>query len=588
MNSSLDRHRTTVWLGMAAVFALVLAFYLSTLAPGVNWADGARMQMDARLAGSSYAYLDELSDLDTDNLPFDRLGPAAWDHPLWVMLAQIFLRLPLGGMAYRLNFMSAFFGALTASVVFVLGKQLSGSSPAAFSGAIALSVSHTFWYHAVTTEVYTLHLLFMALQLSLAIHYKATRRRNDLLLSAFVAGLGIANHRLYGITASITALYLLAEVVRPGTNREPGPDTRTPQRARGLWLALEILICFLLGSAPYWVQFLRTARLIGFELTLQLALTPSLIGRRLLAPSVRALIGNLGVYLLWLGYQFLPAGLVLGVWGFARLQRSSPTEATYLLLLFAANTVFSANFSIADQFSHHLSSFLPFGLCLACGAAVLSQRVLKEAPQTAVRTFSFWVGLSLLLGGLPVLVYRLTPPLLNVLGIDETTLGIHSPGQGARDTLAYFLNPDKRGDHTATNFGQGTLNLLPPGAVVFTPKTSEQETYVVLRYFQKVEGLRPDITLDMLLFASQDNMPAAVMDRALSLAPCRPLYISSLNPASFPIERAREVFDIYPEANLYRLQPREHLVGQVECDEQPAAAMSLPFSELVRLALRWE
>jgi hypothetical protein len=78
------------------VFASALALYLYTLAPSVNWADAARMQMDVLNGGSTYAFLDEARDLPTDGHPFDRLGVTAWDHPLYVMLGHTFTALPLG------------------------------------------------------------------------------------------------------------------------------------------------------------------------------------------------------------------------------------------------------------------------------------------------------------------------------------------------------------------------------------------------------------------------------------------------------------------------------------------------------------
>jgi hypothetical protein len=77
-----------------------------------------------------------------------------------------------------------------------------------------------------------------------------------------------------------------------------------------------------------------------------------------------------------------------------------------------------------------------------------------------------------------------------------------------------------------------------------------------LRYFQLVEGLRPDVRIDMLIFSPADNVPATVYDLVNVQAGCRPIYITSLNPASFPIEKWESTFVISPEANIFHLIPK--------------------------------
>jgi hypothetical protein len=86
---------------------VVFAFYLCTLAPSLVWADGGRMQLDAATGGSLYWHLDELSGVATDGWPFDRLGVAAWDHPLWVMIGHVLVvAVPVDDPAWLLNLLS--------------------------------------------------------------------------------------------------------------------------------------------------------------------------------------------------------------------------------------------------------------------------------------------------------------------------------------------------------------------------------------------------------------------------------------------------------------------------------------------------
>src|SRR6266487_1798803 len=128
------------------VFLLALAFYLTTMAPSVTWADGARLQMEVIKGGSSYWFLDELSQVHTDGWPFERLGVMPWDHPLYVLIGQAFLALPSGEAPWRINLISALAAALAIVQTYRAALPLTNDRWAAVLGALALAVSHTFWF----------------------------------------------------------------------------------------------------------------------------------------------------------------------------------------------------------------------------------------------------------------------------------------------------------------------------------------------------------------------------------------------------------------------------------------------------------
>ena len=132
------------------------------------------------------------------------------------------------------------------------------------------------------------------------------------------------------------------------------------------------------------------------------------------------------------------------------------------------------------------------------------------------------------------------------------------------------------------------MDQLALDSLVFTPKTSEQEAYVVLRYVQLVEGFRPDVRLDMMLFDAIDQMPEAVYARIEREIGCRPIYLTSLNPLSFPMERLEKEFEIHPQANLFRVLPRGEVAPPADCGSPDSHIASLTLEELIRRALRWE
>ncbi|HXW00919.1 MAG TPA: DUF2723 domain-containing protein, partial [Anaerolineae bacterium] len=128
-------------------------------------------------------------------------------YPLYTLLGKLFtLIIPVGNIAYRVNLMSAFFGAATVVVLYLLILQMavprnrgmegwkdgrmedsqssnppilqSSSLPifqpswsvhlGGIAGAVLLAVNPIFWQQATIAEVYTLNAFFVAILLFLA------------------------------------------------------------------------------------------------------------------------------------------------------------------------------------------------------------------------------------------------------------------------------------------------------------------------------------------------------------------------------------------------------------------------------------
>jgi hypothetical protein len=139
------------------VLALALAFYIHTLQPSLAWGDGTRLQREA-VTGESFILAEMVeADFAPDPFPFARLGVAAWDHPLYVILAHTLVRaMPGIHDLWLVNLVSAVFAAGAVALVYAWVLRHTGSTAAACVAAGSLAVSHTFWFHAVTPEVYSL------------------------------------------------------------------------------------------------------------------------------------------------------------------------------------------------------------------------------------------------------------------------------------------------------------------------------------------------------------------------------------------------------------------------------------------------
>jgi hypothetical protein len=531
----------------------------------VGWADALRLQLDAALGGSTYWFLEHVDRTLGDGWPFQFLGVAAWDHPLYVMLVQLFVTLPGANLAWRVNLFSAVTAAAAVAALFLVGVRMTGDRRAASLAAAALAVSHTFWFQAVTAEVYALHALFMLMLIGFVLYGPDDPSLRVRFATAVIVGLATANHVLF-------VLAVAAALVCAPRRSSCRPGLRELAVLAG---------GFLLGLAPWWIQFLRMWRVTGLLATVQTATGLPVLADRLWTASPAIGLMNLIGYAGWLIYQFTPFGVALGISGFVELRRRSPAAYRLLLALFAVHVTFSANYQVADRYTFHVFSYVVFALAMATGFS----RLLAAMDATGRRELRFAaVAATAAVVVSPVAIYAAVPRTLHAAGFDGAAVGIPPVGARGRDRIEYFLNPNQRGDHSAERFGRNTLAGLARDALVLAPKESDQETYLVLRYFQLVERRRPDVELDLILWAPSSSVPAVILERVRIAAPCRPLYFASLNPRWYPLDARGTTFTATAEGGLYRIHVPDDTPAQ-HCDTL-SARRPMPVQTFVQEAMR--
>jgi hypothetical protein len=207
--SSFIVHRSSFILISACAFAL----YAWTAAPTLTWGGGD----SAKLA--LWVHRGEI-------------GHAAESHPLYVLLGRAFAALPLGGdLAHRLNLFSALCAALAVGAMFLLCGEAGKSVFGAACASVALALSHTFWLHAVLTEVYALHLLLLLSALACLLRWDRTGRHRYLYLSALLFGAGLANHILTAWALPGVAYFVLSGC----RGFSPHPGSRCSPPLSHLW-----------------------------------------------------------------------------------------------------------------------------------------------------------------------------------------------------------------------------------------------------------------------------------------------------------------------------------------------------------------
>ena len=171
-------------------FALLL--YLRTLAPDVFVSDFAEFQ-----------YLPALLGLPHPN-----------GFPLYMLMGWAWAHLPLGNLAWRMNLLSAVWGAITVGLTAGFAQRLSGRARVGWLAAALLALTPTFWGYSLLAERYTLNLALLVAALWAA--WEATlspaRRTRLLHVSAFLLGAGLTVHPSDALILPFWFAYLLWSV----------------------------------------------------------------------------------------------------------------------------------------------------------------------------------------------------------------------------------------------------------------------------------------------------------------------------------------------------------------------------------------
>ncbi len=438
-----------------ALFAVVLTFYVVTLAPTVLWGDDAHFQRTA-FKGT--------------------LSADGGGHWLWLQAARLFIRLPWGDVAYRVNLLSALAAACTIVLVYAGGRALSLTPTGATIAAVSLAVSHTFWAYAVRAEVYSVFLLLLVLQLWLWSSWRAERTW-PLLAAALLSGMTLLAHQMALLLIPAIGFLLWR---------------RRAWLTRRRWLLL-LLFC-VVGLLPFFavIKWQMGASLFA-SLRLYFFHAGDDYSHTMFDFSLRSLPRDAAVWIGLLGLQFVgPAGL-LGLWGLLdvwRKGRAAPWIA--LALVYAADVFFAFSYHINEQFAFYLPGYLAFAFFIGRGWQALSG---TWAWVNTKRSKLLTVALLILI---PILTYNVTVSLLNAA--DANPMNVREfPG---REPNRFFLWPAKNGYYGAADYGRSVLETLPPNSILLVDYTPME----TIQYYRSVEGLRPDIRIKYVI-PGQDLAP---------------------------------------------------------------------------------
>ncbi|HET9493263.1 MAG TPA: DUF2723 domain-containing protein [Chloroflexia bacterium] len=229
--------RRAAWIAAAVLSLIWFVVYLTTVSPTVNFIDSGELITVLYEPGVAH--------------------PPG--YPLYTLLGYVASRLPIGEIAWRVNAMSAFWGALAVGAFFLLifrsalfvqprltgrvgaprprrGRSPSRSAAAAptappapgrarewlflasaAAGASLLAASSTFWSRTAQAKMYSLHFFLVAVLFLLALAARQAYDRGEgrlaarlLVALAAVLGLSFTNHLMTVLVVLPLALLFLA------------------------------------------------------------------------------------------------------------------------------------------------------------------------------------------------------------------------------------------------------------------------------------------------------------------------------------------------------------------------------------------
>ncbi|MHC4575515.1 MAG: protein O-mannosyl-transferase family, partial [Planctomycetota bacterium] len=437
--------RSSILLRYLLVLASAGALYVVTCAPGVLWHDSAL-----------FAYRIWHNDIEGD------MG-LALAHPLYVMMGVALKHVPLGELFYRLNLMSALFGAIAVANLFLLLRLWLGRNWPAVIAATTLAVSWTFWQHAVLAEVCALYAAQLLAELVVLLQYIRTKRIRYLYLLGLLNGLAIANHMWAAIAFACYTVFLVFLLAR---------------RQISFRHFAGIVLLWIIGAAPYEYLIIKNIIQSGdVQATLASAMFGKLWQGAVLNTSIsmRIIFENVIFILL----NFPTPNFILFFVGLWVLHRAAPNRsfANILLALLVLYFLFAFRYTVADRYVFFLPFYCLAAVFLGLGADVVMSRVNRKALLFVVLAFAL----------VPVPLYAITPAVARKA---YKPLGQRRQ-RPYRDEYKYFLQPWKTGCRGAQRFADEALEMVEENAIIYADATIIH----TLLYVQEAQGKRPDVRI---------------------------------------------------------------------------------------------
>jgi hypothetical protein len=446
----------------ALIFFLSLILYTHTAARGLLFGDSAELQTIGYTLGMGH--------------------PTGYS--IYIAIAKVFTYLPIGEIAYRVNLLSVFFGALTVTFVHLIARTLGAGSVSSVFASLLLALTPLFWKHATIAEIYALSSTCLAIILFALLTWDRSKKGYWLFIAGLFGGISLGIHFTVTLAALPVLLYL-------GTSQYTTGGSLTEKLKPALFGAVSGLAIFLLSfylldqrntaAGFYNAVAIPSLSIWGMapedfnspiERLAFLSFPPQFKGQFLAVPfdevilrlkefgrtfTVLSIFGFTGVLSLFIPFskKFLP--------------QKEGWLFTSALLIFMT---FAASYAVDDFIVFYIPSLLILAICSALGL----QRIVDLGSQfkyaqsllitSLIYMICFVAGTAALIGTLPSAWQNRMPPELT----EKFLFGFQHPG-------AYKLNAEK------------IVNKIEDDAIVFTNWDRVYGLYYVSHVLQGRSGM---------------------------------------------------------------------------------------------------
>lgn len=348
--------KITRYLAAAGTFAISLSVYLRTMLPGVGgYGDTSKFQFIGATLGL----------------------PHPSGFPTYIFVNALFARLPWGTLAWRINLMSAVFGALTVGMLSLTLSRLTRSAAAAVCCPLLFAFTFTFWSTCLVAEVYTLAFFFISATMYCLVVWRETARRKWFYLACLLYALSFGNHLM--VIVLIPPFLLLVVATDRSIFRSP--------RAIGA-----VALIVLLGAAQYLYLPLRTLQgpeyregAVSGLRELAWFATGGTFRRHYFEPTIRqAFTVYVPVYGRILRDQIGVWGIALAAAGFIPLFRRERVWGWFFLLLYAVTVGLYVNGPHIEQPIYFVPATMALAIPIASLASARAARAWRAVACTAI------------------------------------------------------------------------------------------------------------------------------------------------------------------------------------------------------------
>jgi len=405
-------------------------------------------------------------------------------HPLYILIGQIFLFIPTGEMAFRLNFASGIGMSIALANIAVLAFQFTGRRWIGIATALMLSVMHTVWWLSTITEVYTWNVAFMTGELLLIVHLIRAPKWQTAVALAFLNGLNLSIHNLALLALPV---YIVVLIVLVKKRRLPA------------WTLAASAAGFVSGSSLYIIMMISLALGKG---DLWKAVSSALFGRYTsevlnVQTSWRFLKYNAALSLL----NFVNFSVPLAVIGWFGMKRCLGGFLTVALMAITViHFGFFIRLSLPDQFTFFLPSLVMIMLAASVGISVLAEKSGKWRIGVI-----FACAFSVIM---PPIIYAKAPKIIELAGMKVE----RERPRPFRDEIRYWTIPWKHNERSAEQFAEAALKQALPNGIIISDTTAY---YPLVLVQQRDNTTAAEVSVKLSDINKKQNLQNILLNRSV-------------------------------------------------------------------------